>query len=317
MKAIAVAAVDARPELTDLPRPTPGRGQVLVKVEAASVNPVDRNITTSKIATIVQGMGGYHFPVVLGIDGAGVVSEVGPEVHRLKIGDRVMGQFMFFPLQSGTYAEYATAPETNGIVRIPEGWNASTAAAVPTAATTASVALDLLGLDSGQSVLIIGATGGVGSFAVQMAVARGLTVIATAREGAEGFVRGLGASLTIDYVTHSIAEGLSKVAPRGIDGLLDLMSLTPEGFMQHVTAARPRRAAACASTDAPTDHSGEVAIRTVTYDSVPELLEKVVAEILEGNLRVVIEREVRLEEAVAALDRNQKGGARGKTTILV
>jgi NADPH:quinone reductase len=318
MRAVTVAAVDAPPQLTEIPRPNPGRDQILVKIEAASLNPTDYKITSGPAAEMTLRLGGaYVFPVVLGLDGAGVVTDAGPGTKRFKKGDRVFGQFRYFPLHDGTYAEYATAPESNAIVRVPDAWDTSVAAAIPTAAMTASAALDLLDLRPGERLLIIGATGGVGSFAIQMAAARKIDVIATARSGAETFVRELGASSTLDYSSQSVGGGPSSDAPEGIDALLDLVSLSPEAFMRNVEIVRPRRVAACAGTEAPVGHVDEIALRTVGFRSGPEFLNRVLSEIRDQALRVVLQRKVRLEEAVTALDNNRAGGARGKTIIII
>ena len=316
MRAVTVAAVDAPPQLTDIPRPTPGRDQILVKIEAASLNPTDYKITSGPAADKIQRLGGtFVFPVVLGIDGAGIVTSGGAAAKRFDIGDRVFGQFRYFPLHDGTFADYATAPDSNAIVQVPDAWDCSVAAAVPTAAMTASAALDLLGLRPGERLFILGATGGVGSFAIQMATARKIDVIATARPGAEAFVRGLGASSTIDYSSQTVGDGPSCHAPDDIDAMLDLVSLSADEFMRNVRIVRPRRVAACAGTDTPVGHVDEIALHSVGFHPGPELLGRVVSEIRDQGLRVALERSVRLEEAVTALNRNRTGGARGKTII--
>ena len=177
---------------TDVARPEPQSDEVLIKIHAAGVNPADWKIR--------DGLGeqfGFKFPLIPGGDIAGIVEEVGDEVENFKKGDAVYG--ITVPILSGGYAEYAVT-KADAIAPKPESLNFEEAAAIPIAALTAWQAMfDLANLSSGQRILITGASGGVGSMAVQLAKAKGAYVIGTASGRNEEFVRDLGAAEFVDY----------------------------------------------------------------------------------------------------------------------
>jgi NADPH:quinone reductase-like Zn-dependent oxidoreductase len=175
-----------------LPTPTPGIGEVRVRVHAASVNPVDK-------ATRERGLFGQP-PFVLGYDVSGTVDAVGPGVTLYARGDEVFGMLPF-PHGHGAHAEYVVAP-TRVFVPKPDNLGHVQAAAIPLAGLTAWQALvDTAGIGEGSRVLINGAAGGVGHLAVQVARARGAYVIALASAANAAFVRSLGADEVIDYAT--------------------------------------------------------------------------------------------------------------------
>lgn len=190
----------------DVERPEPGSGEVLVRVRAAGVNPVDWKIR--------GGMGqrlGLTLPIVLGGEIAGTVETVGAGVRDFKGGDAVYGI-----IKSGGFAEYAIA-KTGDVAPKPSSLDFVSAAAVPLGALTAWQAIfGLAGLVSGQRILITGASGGVGSLAVQLAKARGAHVIGTASERNEEFVRGLGADEFVDYTKRNFEEII-----KGVDVVFD------------------------------------------------------------------------------------------------
>ena len=185
----------------DVDRPKPAAGEALVKVHAAGVNPVDWKIR--------GGMGkrlGLTLPIALGGEIAGTIEEVGDDVGGFAVGDAVYGM-----VPSGGFAEYAVAT-IGAIAAKPPGLDFVNAAAVPIGALTAWQAMFGLGhLASGQRVLITGASGGVGSLAVQLAKARGAHVIATASGRNEAFVRGLGADEFVDYTQRPFEEVVTGV----------------------------------------------------------------------------------------------------------
>ena len=211
MRAIAVAKIGDRPSLMHLPEPTPGEGEVLVHLGAAGVNPVDWKIADGGFL----GQMPHVFPLILGIDGAGTVEAVGPGVKRLAVKDHVFGQFFHPPVGIGTFAEHVAAPETLGISLRPRGMSVDQAAAVPTAGMTALQAIDLLGLGAGESLLILGAAGGVGSFAVQLASQRGITTLAASRGPNDEFLNDLGASGVYRSSATSFQEDVRRGYPAG------------------------------------------------------------------------------------------------------
>ena len=197
-------------ELVDVPRPEPGPTEVLVRVAAAGVNPVDWK---------VRARGGFlgEPPFTVGWDVAGVVEELGRGVTRFTPGDRVFGMPRF-PREAAAYAEYVTAPSRQ-LARIPEGLGDVGAAALPLAGLTAWQALvETAGVGPKSRVLILAAAGGVGHLAVQIAKARGAYVIGTARAEKHAFLTSLGADEAVDYTTGPLAGGVHDV-----DVVLDLV----------------------------------------------------------------------------------------------
>ncbi len=197
-------------ELTEVPQPEPGPTEVLVRVTAAGVNPVDWK---------TRARGGFlgEPPFTVGWDVAGVVEEPGRGVTRVELGDRVFGMPRF-PHEAAAYAEYLTSPSRQ-LARIPEGLGDVEAAALPLAGLTAWQALvETADVQPGQRVLILGAAGGVGHLAVQIAKARGAYVIGTARSAKHPFLAELGADEAIDYTSEVVEERV-----RDVDAVLDLV----------------------------------------------------------------------------------------------
>jgi len=206
--------------LVDLPKPEPLATEVLVRVEAAGVNPVDWK-------TRARGPGGpvqLEPPIVLGWDVAGVVEAVGFGVTRFQPGDRVLGM-PWFPRLARAYAEYVTAPSRQ-FARIPDGLDSVHAGGLPLAGLTAWQALvDTAKLGRGDRVLIHAGAGGVGHLAVQIAKARGAHVIATARTEKHDFLRGLGVDHPIDYTDVAFEAEAGEV-----DVVLDLIGTDDYGM---------------------------------------------------------------------------------------
>jgi NADPH:quinone reductase-like Zn-dependent oxidoreductase len=197
-------------ELAEVPRPDPGPTEVLVRVTAAGVNPVDWK---------TRARGGFlgQPPFTVGWDVAGVVEEVGRGVTLFAGGERVFGMPRF-PHEAAAYAEYVTSPSRQ-LARIPEGLGDVEAAALPLAGLTAWQALvETADVQPDQRVLILAAAGGVGHLAVQIAKARGAYVIGTAQAAKHPFLTALGADETIDYTSEAVEERV-----RGIDVVLDLV----------------------------------------------------------------------------------------------
>lgn len=311
MKAVAVSAFGALPELIDLPIPTPGQGEVLVRLHAAGVNPFDWALTDGMLKDAIP----HHFPLVMGVDGAGVVEAVGADVTEFRPGDEVYGQFMNPAAGAGSYAEYGIASPAL-LARAPKGLILSQAAAVPTASMTAFNAVEEARVDEGQTVLIIGATGGVGQAATQFADARGAHVIVTAGPDAAPLMRELGADETIDHRAGLVADQVSALHPDGVDVLLNLVE---EGatFDKSVNVLRPGGMLLTTRHAADVDALAAREIHAINFaNTASSALLQTLADLLDaGQLRVRIDAEVPLEQAPAAVARARSGGARGKTVI--
>jgi NADPH:quinone reductase len=216
MKVFALKGFDQAPEVTEVEVPTPRAGEVRVRVRAASLNGFDLSVANSYL----KGMMEHRFPVVLGKDFAGELDAVGPDVKGYQLGDRVFGVVMKDTLGDGSFGEYVTVPAAFGIAKLPDGIDFTEAAALGLAGTAAVDAFDAANVTADQTVLVVGATGGVGQQALQLAVRAGATVIATAHSAEEiELVTKLGAAHTVDY-RGDVVEQVHALYPDGVDAVL-------------------------------------------------------------------------------------------------
>lgn len=313
MKALVLTDFDSPPALHDLPLPEPDAGQVRVRVRAAALNGIDGAIA----AGMARGMAEYQFPVVVGRDGAGVVDAVADGVDHVSVGDEVIGHIFFVPtLRDGAIAEYALLP-ADGIVAKPATLDFTDAAALPLAGAAALAAVDAADVQQGQLVLIAGASGGVGSFAVQLAAARGATVIATGLPEDVERLKDLGAAKVVDY-REDVAEQLLADGGK-VDALLDLVSFDPDSFGKLAKAVRPGGKVGSTAGGA-TDEALEAAGLTgQVIMAMPnrETLTKLTSEIERGALRVDVEETLPLDEAAKALETFTNGHTKGKIVVTV
>jgi NADPH:quinone reductase-like Zn-dependent oxidoreductase len=305
MRAVGVKDYGATPELLDLPKPAAGPGQLLVRVEAAGVNPVDAFIASGEY-------GRPPLPLVMGVDFAGRVEAVGPGVERYSVGDPVFGR------ADGTYAEYVIVDETGPIGPAPDALELKTSAALPTAGMTALGILDAAQVHGGESLLLIGAAGGVGTFLTQLAAARDARVVAVTR-GDESVRLGLfGAAVTIDSSAESLVDRMEREEyPEGVDVLVDLVSADPDAFEANKKMVHDGGVAVStryATREGAAVQSGveEIAFRV---EPTATLLAALANEVEGGALKVFVESEVPLDQAPLAVARIQGGGARGKTIV--
>lgn len=316
MKAVAVSQFKDTPVLMDLPKPVVRPGTVLIKVAAAGMNPFDWKMIDG---IMNDGKTAHQFPLIMGVDGAGTVEEVGEGVTRFKAGDRVYGQFIHSPIGEGSYAEYAIVPEKSGITKAPVSLSAVEAAAVPTAGMTAQQLLDKLDLDKGDTLLINGATGGVGSFAVQLAAAQGLEVIATVSDAAAAErMKKLGATVTINYKEAPLIDQVSAKYPGGIDALMDLVG-NADTFAANLTLVRIGGAAFTTQFVAKDEDLQSKNIRGGNFETRGSAasLDTISLIIDRGDLIVPLENTIRLEEAPAAIALSRQGKGKGKTVIKI
>ncbi|HEY4837024.1 MAG TPA: NADP-dependent oxidoreductase, partial [Candidatus Acidoferrales bacterium] len=214
MRAFAVRSFGEAPAIHDLPIPSAG-GAYLIRVKYAGVNPIDYKLLARLTAS-------SPYPFVMGADFAGLIEKVPAGESDFHVGDRIFGMAR----THGAYAEYtAVAPrqKTEPLARIPEGVTDEQAAALPIAAITALESLELLGVNAGQRVVVTGAAGAVGGYAVQMARSRGAHVIGTVR-GDVDEARRLGAEEVYDTKVGDAIAAIHAAHPQGIDAVLDLVS---------------------------------------------------------------------------------------------
>ncbi|ACV22858.1 Alcohol dehydrogenase [Slackia heliotrinireducens] len=188
----------------DMPMPEPAAGEVLVKVSAAGVNPLDNMIVRGEVKLIVP----YRFPLVMGNELVGTVEKLGAGVSRFAVGDRVYGRM---PLSKiGAFAEYA-AVSTTALAKVPDCLSDEEAACVPLTALTALQSLELMGAKAGESIFISGGTGSLGAMAVPIAAGLGLKVATNGNGASEQRMLSLGASTFIDYRKQDYADVLHDV----------------------------------------------------------------------------------------------------------
>lgn len=191
-------------QVRELPVPEPGRGEVLVRVHTAGVNPLDNMIIRGEVKMIVP----YRFPLAMGNELVGTVEALGAGVGRFAIGDRVYGRMPLAKI--GAFAEFATVAQT-ALAKVPDYLSDEEAACVPLTALTALQALELMGAKAGDSLFISGGTGSLGAMAVPVAAGMGLTVATSGNGTSEERMRALGASTFIDYRKQDYAEVLHDV----------------------------------------------------------------------------------------------------------
>jgi NADPH:quinone reductase-like Zn-dependent oxidoreductase len=290
----------------DAPKPQAGPGEVLIRVHAASVNPVDWKVRQGYLQQMMK----YKMPMIPGWDVSGVVEAVGAGVTRLKPGDEVYGRPDLS--RDGTYAEFVAVKESEVALK-PKSIDHATAAAIPLAALTAWQALyDAAKLSAGQKLLIHGAAGGVGCFAVQLAKMRGAHIIVTASKKNHDFLRSLGADECIDYNTTKFEDVVHDA-----DVVLDTITgetmerswqvLKKGGILVSILEPpKPEKAAA----------HGCRCHHTFVQANAEELSE--LAKLVDtGKLKVIIEKIYPLSEARAAQESNASGHTRGKIVLRV
>ncbi|QGZ41829.1 NADPH:quinone reductase-like Zn-dependent oxidoreductase [Pseudoduganella flava] len=278
----------------------PGPGQVLVRIEAASVNPLD----VKMIAGYMEQVFPVALPYVPGTDFAGVVVAVGPQVDAPKVGDRVAGRKD--PVAGGAFAR-STAAGAGTLVVIPDGMTFEQAAALPTAFGTAQQALFALGaLQPDQRVLIHAGAGGVGSFAVQLAKLAGAHVTATASAGNLGLLKELGADTVLDYR----ADDFTRLS--GYDLVLDTVGGDTTARSWQVLHAGGTLVTLVDFSIAPRDGRHGAA---VFFKDATEALRQAVALFAKGQLQIVIDSAYPLAQIGAALGKVAAGHARGKVVV--
>jgi NADPH:quinone reductase-like Zn-dependent oxidoreductase len=314
VRAVVIPGFGVEPEVADLPVPTPGPDEVLVRVHAAGMNPFDWKVIDGALKGVVD----HRFPLVMGSDGAGVVEAVGVDVERFRPGDRVYGQFMKVARGLGSYAEFTLAPDTGKLALLPEALSFTVAAALPTASIAAYQAIEEARLDPGRTILVNGASGGVGQFAVQFAVDTGAHVIATGSADLSAHLSGLGAAEVVDFTEGPTAEQVLAAHPDGIDAVLDLVS-RPGQADAFVDLLRPGGVIVSTNGAVDTDALAARELRGVNLSSnaTPEALVAIAELAATGRLRVTIDAEVPLQDAPAAIAHARAGHARGKTVFVV
>ncbi|MEU5239405.1 NADP-dependent oxidoreductase [Streptomyces lydicus] len=281
--------------LIDAEEPHPGPGRIRIAVRAAGVNPVDWRVREGQ----VLGAHPIELPAGVGLDAAGVVDEVGEDVEGVEVGDHVFGE------GTDTYAEFAVL---SAWARIPQGLTFQEAAGYPCVVETALRILREVGVRSGQTLLVSGASGGVGSAVLQIARDRGITVIGTAGAPNQDYLRSLGALATT--YGEGWVERVRQLGP--VDAALDLAG---SGVLRELVelTGNPHKVISIADLGAP-----EFGVRfSGVAGSMPDALAETVDLISRGKLHIPVEKSYPLAQAAAAHIDSHAGHTRGRRVVVV
>lgn len=288
-------------ELTDLPEPKVPPGWVLVQVRSASINPVDWKIMAGGLDPLME----VQFPVVPGWDVSGVVESVGIDVPEWAPGDEVISYARTDWVHGGTMAEYVALP-ARLLAPKPASVDWDRAASLPLAGLTAYQVLGRLEVAADRTVLVHNASGGVGGYAVQLAVARGARVIGTASEANHDYLRSLGAEPVV--YGEGLPERVLELAPEGVDVVVDLVGGVVE---QTLAVLKDGGRHASVADDAVEAHGGTWMWVRPSAEDLTELGRLVDR----GVLRIELAHSVPLAEAVEAYRLSQEGHVRGKIAV--
>jgi NADPH2:quinone reductase len=301
-------------EERDVERPQPGPGEVQVRVIAAGTNPVDAKLRAN------GGSRGLEAPIILGADISGVVEEVGPGVTDLAPGDEVYyTPEVFGPRSHGSYAEYNVA-SADIVAKKPASLSHEEAAAVPLAGGTAYEAIvRRLAVQVGETVLIHGGAGGVGSFAVQIARAAGARVLASAGPDNQETLEELGAHVALDYRSQDVAGiSLDDTGGQGVDAVLDTVG--GETVESSIPATRPFGRIATilgAQGDLTPLYQKNQTLYGVFLARERARLEEIGRLIEHGHVRPLVAEVLPLEDVGKAHERLDSGHGRGKVVLRV
>jgi NADPH:quinone reductase-like Zn-dependent oxidoreductase len=309
MRAVAVESFEAGPAVLELPVPEPGPGEVLVGVRTASLNGFDVAVASGRL----QGMMEHRFPVVLGKDFAGTVEAVGEGVTGFGVGDPVFGALMRGHLGDGTFGEFVVIPVGLGVARIPSGLDPAVAGALGLAGSAALASVEAVAPSPGQTVLVAGATGGVGALVVQLVRARGADVIATAQPGeATAFVTALGASHVVDY-TGDLGAQVRSIRPDGVDAAVHLAG---DGLQLADLVVSGGRFASTLGLGPDALADRQLHATAVTATPTTDVLDRLAAAAAAGTLRIPVQHTYRLEQVPQAV-RDFSNGTLGKLAVTI
>ena len=287
--------------VVETPAPVPGPGQLRIAVRAAGVNPTD----WKTVAGFMRNRMPLNLPAGVGTDVAGVVDEVGSDVSEFSVGDKVLGSSV-----TPSFADYALA-EPASLIRKPAHVSWDVAGSLAGAGGTAYAALKKLGVKAGQTLLIHAAAGGVGTFAVQLAVARGVRVIGTARKTNHPYLRSIGAE-PVRYGT-GLREGVRSLTPHGVDAVLDASGRGEIPLSIELTGD-PERVLTLVGID-PADTGIQTHVGGAGSD-LGDALREIVTLLKRGRLTVPIWHAYPLTHIATAFKVSNAGHLAGKVVVL-
>ncbi len=325
MKAFVLTGFDRAPEFADVAKPEPGPREILVRVRATSVNPVDHLVRSGFFRATEE----YRFPAVFGRDVAGIVDTLGDGVTRFREGDEVYGFVKRDYIGDGTFAEYVVVPEDFFLAAKPSRLTLQQAGTLGLAGVTALECVEAVPSGPGDVLLVNGATGGLGTFAVQIAKAGGADVVATARSADRAeLLRSLGADYVVDPTRDDLIKLVRGVVPEGVDGLVDFVKRVDSVVMgEGEDDAHREFARLCHGV---LREGGRAA--SVTNGGVPELMDpfeftnvhstpspanlaRLGVLVDDGGVTPVVTHTFAFDDIEAAFDRLLAGGTPGKIAV--
>lgn len=293
-----------------LNKPEAGEGEVLIRVKAAGVNPVDAAVARGMLDGAIPG----EFPAIPGWDVAGVVEDRGHAARRFQEGDEVYAYARRPKVQHGTFAEYVVLPEAY-VAHRPKEISMEASGGIPLVGLTAYQSLfDAGKLEEGQTVLILGASGGVGTLAIQLAKSAGAKVIGVASQKNHDYMKELGADETIDYQNNHVGEAVNEMEPNGVDlifhcsrgdafaQVMETGVLKDGGHVVSITKSKP-------------DISDDINFQYVFVEPNAIQLEKLSELANNGKIKVPVSKTYSLDEAVEALREIESLHTRGKLVV--
>jgi NADPH:quinone reductase len=312
MKAIVVEQRGEPGSLVEMPVPKPGADEILIRVKAAGVNPIDWKRAERASQPV---------PFVMGQDFAGIVSATGDRVTKYRVGERICGMAR----QHGAFAEFTVVPEEaprQPVARIPDDVSDADAAALPTAGLAALASVAWLQVGRGTVLAILGATGGLGGFAAQIARDRSARVIGSGHSTNESAARSIGIDTFVAYDRENVVDAIKSAQPGGVDAVLDAVD-NADGIkaMADVLKEGGRIVSTIGATDANWFERRRIAAWNLDMPESPEVSNAGLLQLLElverGKMVTRIVGTRPLDQALSALDESKRGAISGKLVITV
>jgi NADPH:quinone reductase len=311
MRAFALEELGQRGSVVEVPVPEPAEGQVRIRVAAAGLNPFDNAVIRGFLKDQME----HRFPLIPGTDASGTVEALGEGVTGWSIGDEAFGSVGKMYFGEGTLAEFATM-SIGTIAGKPESVEHAAAAAVPVAGATALTMVETVSVSDGDVVVAIGATGGVGSYLVQLAAKRGARVLAVSSAANAEYARSLGAAEVIDYVAGDIVEDVRSLAPDGVDVIAEMHGGDDTTRIAEVVRSGGRVVSAVGGADEEMLTARGIEAANVSGNVATEPLERLVNMLERGEIVSPEIRSFPLADAAAAFEQVGSGHTRGKIVVV-
>ncbi|OXL27050.1 NADP-dependent oxidoreductase [Psychrobacter sp. DAB_AL32B] len=289
-------------ELQDIAVPEVAEQEVLVEMSAFGVGIHDRYFIPSDA----------NFPYTIGLEGSGVIKKIGNGVRDFVIGDRVILNSSSLP-KGGCWAEYTVVP-SDMLIFLPESMDFNEGATISVAGKTAMECMGALDLNEGDTLFIAGASGAIGSLVIQLAVDKGVRVIASASKNNHAYMHALGADITVDYKDADWQESLLKILPNGVDIALAIQPNTAKDSMDVV---KNSGTVITVSGDSIAAERGITVSQFEHLLSWQEALNGLIGNITAGKVKIIIEKIYRFDQALEALAKTETRHARGKIVVSI